>query len=87
MTFHQIGQVIRHSFRDQNLKVPTRVYPNWFIRVVAQFNPTARGIAPKLGKLILSDNSKATRLLDWKPRPKEETILASVKRILEIESQ
>lgn len=56
-------------------RATTRVLPDWLVRLAALVNPAARGVAPNLGKTFRSDNTKATRLLGWKPRPKEETLL------------
>jgi hypothetical protein len=58
-------------------KVSTRILPNWFIRVVALASPPMLGIVPHLGVNMNASGQKASRLLDWKPRSREEAILAT----------
>ncbi|OJJ15406.1 aldehyde reductase [marine bacterium AO1-C] len=85
MSFHEIALFLKEKLGEQAKKVTTRVYPNWLIRLVALFNPAAKGIAPHLGKTLVSNNHKATRLLGWQPRSNQEAILASIDSILAVD--
>ncbi|MEM9722608.1 MAG: aldehyde reductase [Bacteroidota bacterium] len=82
MTFNEIALFIKEKFGDKAQNVTTKVYPNWMVRMMAPFNPAARGIVPHLGKRLVTINDKATKMMDWEPRSKEEAILASVESIL-----
>ncbi|MEL6865236.1 MAG: aldehyde reductase [Bacteroidota bacterium] len=82
MTFKEIALLLKDKLGDKAHRVSTRVYPNWLIRMAALFDPAAKGVAPHLGKTLISDNEKATKLLGWQPRSREAAILASIECIL-----
>lgn len=46
-----------------NRKIPTRVAPNWLIRILAIFDKTLRGILPSLGKREEVSNARAQSVL------------------------
>ncbi|MGA7713339.1 MAG: aldehyde reductase [Rhizomicrobium sp.] len=58
-------------------RLPTRQLPDWVVRLVALFDPSARQILPELGKRKNGTNAKAKRLLGWSPRSNEECIVAT----------
>ena len=51
--------------------------PNWFVRLVARFDPSMRQLLPLLGNIRNATSAKAERVLGWKPRPREEAIVAT----------
>ncbi|WP_343617244.1 aldehyde reductase [Novosphingobium sp.] len=65
-------------------KVRARVLPNWFIRVVALFNPAMRGIVWQLGADMNASGDKARRLLGWHPRSREEAIIATAESLFRL---
>jgi dihydroflavonol-4-reductase len=62
-------------------KVPTWRLPNWLVRIVGRFDEAVALVAPRLGKLARLSNEQATALLDWHPRPLEESVLDTAKEI------
>ena len=44
-------------------KVPTRQLPNFMIKLIAIFDPSARSIVPSLGKIVEMDNSRTRKAL------------------------
>jgi nucleoside-diphosphate-sugar epimerase len=62
--------------------VSTKILPNWIVRLAAFFSPTARQIAPQLGRNKKASNQKAKRILSWSPRTNEEAILAAVESMV-----
>ncbi|MBX5049814.1 SDR family oxidoreductase [Rhizobium lentis] len=65
-------------------KVNTRVLPNWFVRLVALFDPAMRGIMWQLGADMNASGEKATHLLGWKPRSREEAIVATAESLVRL---
>ncbi|MBX5025811.1 SDR family oxidoreductase [Rhizobium lentis] len=65
-------------------KVNTRVLPNWFVRLVALLNPAMRGIMWQLGADMNASGEKATHLLGWKPRSREEAIVATAESLVRL---
>lgn len=87
VSFPEIAQLLRDKLGDKARNVSTKVFPNWLVRVAALFNPVARGIAPVLGKRLVSSSDKAKNTLGWTLRSSEEAILASVDSIMKAEGQ
>ncbi|MEM1219267.1 MAG: hypothetical protein AAGH79_10155 [Bacteroidota bacterium] len=85
MTLKDIALFLKKELGEAAEQISTREYPNWVVRLAAWFDPAARGVAPHLGKELRSKNDKASRLLDWNPRTKEEAILAAIESILSSE--
>jgi nucleoside-diphosphate-sugar epimerase len=65
-------------------RAPTRVMPDWLVRVLALFMPAARATVPELGKMKNGNSAKAMRLLGWKPRSPREAILASAESLVKL---
>ena len=68
------AEVLRRRLGDKAKKVPTRVAPNWLLRIVGLFDTQVGMLAPELGKRKEESNTKAKRVLRWKPRSVEEAI-------------
>jgi nucleoside-diphosphate-sugar epimerase len=62
-------------------KVPTRVFPNWIVRILGRFDPAVALIVPRLGKRRNLSNRQAKALLDWKTRPLRATIVDTAEDI------
>lgn len=56
-------------------KIPTRRVPDFAIRIAGLFDKDLGSVAPRLGRKADFTSGKAQRLLGWKPRPVETTIL------------
>ena len=85
MTVPEIAAVLRERMGEDAKKVPTRVLPNWVVRLVSRFDSSVKQIVPELGKVKQASNEKAKRLLGWEPRPNEEAIVASGESLLQLE--
>ena len=74
ISFPGIAKVLK---ADSNLpvdKVPSKVLPNWLVKVSSWFKPELKPIVPQLGVVKTLSNAKAKSVLNWSPRPKETTI-------------
>jgi dihydroflavonol-4-reductase len=58
-------------------RVPTKVMPDWMVRLAALVDPETRQIAPDVGKVRRASNEKARHVLGWEPRSNEDAILAT----------
>jgi len=81
MSMPEIAALLRSHYGDKANKVPTRVLPDWLIRVAAHFSTAAKQIVPMLGRVRNCSNEKARTVLDWSPRKNEEAIIASAKSL------
>jgi dihydroflavonol-4-reductase len=80
----EIAKLLKQHLGAAANKVSTRILPNWFIRVVSLASPPMRGIVPHLGINMNASGHKAMRLLDWKPRSREEAILATAESLIRL---
>lgn len=72
MSMHEIGQLLRARLGQATRRVPRRERPNTLMRLVALWDPMARGILPQLGVIRRAAGAKARRLLGCAPRSAEE---------------
>lgn len=62
--------------------VPTKLLPDWLLRLVALGDPTVAQVVPELGKSKNAANAKAVRVLGWAPRSAEDAIVATAESML-----
>ncbi|WP_233828356.1 SDR family oxidoreductase [Paraburkholderia sp. ZP32-5] len=79
-----VANVLRQRIGEAASKVPTRVLPNWLVRIAARRDPMMKGIVPLLGVKMDSTSEKAIRMLGWTPRPQEEAIAATAESLIRL---
>jgi len=84
MSVPEIAAVLRERMGADAEKVPTRVLPNWVVRLVSRFDSSVKQIVPELGKAKQASNAKAKQVLGWAPRSNEEAIVASGESLLRL---
>jgi nucleoside-diphosphate-sugar epimerase len=84
LSFAEIAGILKKNLGAAAKKVPTRELPDWLLRLVALFDPAVRLVLPELGKKKNGSNAKAMRVLGWKPRSAEESILATAESLLKM---
>jgi dihydroflavonol-4-reductase len=77
-----VAKTLRRRMGAAASKVPTRVLPNWLIRLAALRDPSLKMIVPTLGVTMNASSEKARRLLDWTPRPNEDAIVATAESLM-----
>ncbi len=84
LSMHEIAMILKRRLGAAAAKVPTRVLPNWAVRIVSIFDPAARLITPELGKHKNGTNVKARALLGWNPRSPEDSIAATGESLVKL---
>ncbi|MEA4906358.1 MAG: aldehyde reductase [Anaerolineaceae bacterium] len=84
LSFLEISQLLKAHMGKAGEKAPTRVFPDWVLRLGAPFDPSVAQVVHELGKIRVATNEKAKRLLDWRPRANEEAILASARSLVQL---
>lgn len=79
-----IALVLRRGLGAAARRVPTRLLPDWLMRLAALADPGVRQIVPELGKTKDATADKARRLLGWSPRSAEEAIMAAGESLLRL---
>lgn len=82
MWLAEVARVLKQRMGPAADKVSTRVLPNWLVRLGALKDPALRGAVPLLGLNLNASSEKAMRLLGWRPRPREEAIVATAESLL-----
>ncbi|GGI45950.1 dihydroflavonol-4-reductase [Agromyces flavus] len=84
LTYPELAAVLRDELGEAARRVTKRTLPDWVVRVGAPFNADLRSLAPELGRRKDASHEKATRVLGWTPRPREEAVLASARSLIEL---
>ncbi|VVE30273.1 SDR family oxidoreductase [Pandoraea anhela] len=84
MWMADVAKVLRERMGAAARRVPTRVLPNWVVRLGALRDPAIRGIVPLLGVEMNATAEKARRLLGWTPRPREDAIVATAESLIRL---
>ena len=79
-----IAKLLKSRLGAAAKRVPTRVLPNWLVRIAALRDPAIRLILPELGQYKNATNEKAKRVLAWRPRSNEEAILATAESLMRL---
>jgi len=77
-----ISRVLRSQLGASASKVPARTVPDIVIRLMSLVDPALRSLTPNLGRAHRHSFAKAQRLLAWRPRPVEETIVDCAKSLI-----
>jgi dihydroflavonol-4-reductase len=70
-----LATLLRERLGEGGAKVPTRKVPDFVIRLAGLFDKDLGSVTPGLGHKHDFSSAKAQRILGWKPRPLEQTIL------------
>jgi nucleoside-diphosphate-sugar epimerase len=82
MTMAEMAMTLKRRMGEAAARVPTRVLPDFVVRLAALFDPAIAQIIPELGKFKRITNAKARRVLGWAPRSNEEAIVATAESLL-----
>ncbi|WP_042162497.1 SDR family oxidoreductase [Paenibacillus gorillae] len=80
----EVAKILKKHLGEDAKNVPKGEFPNILVRVLAIFNPKLRMIASLLGLDMSTSNQKAKRILGWRPRSAEESIVATGKSMVKI---
>lgn len=64
--------------------IPTRALPNWLVRMVARFNPSAATAARYLGRREAVSSTKAAQELGWTMRPIADTLFDTAESLIRL---
>jgi nucleoside-diphosphate-sugar epimerase len=79
-----MAKILKARMGDAAKKVPTRALPDWFVRFMSLFSPSLKTLVPLLGNIRNATSEKAQRVLGWKPRSREETIVATAESLFRL---
>jgi dihydroflavonol-4-reductase len=84
MSIREIALTLKQRLGAAAGRVPTRQLPDWLVRLAAMFDPAAKQLLPELGKRKNGTNAKARTVLGWKPRSREEALVATAESLISL---
>jgi len=77
-----LAALLRARLGEAANKVPTRRVPDLFVRVAALFDKSLAAVVPRLGEKRRFSSAKAQKMLGWRPRSLEETVLDCARSLI-----
>jgi nucleoside-diphosphate-sugar epimerase len=77
-----LAALLRARLGDAARKVPTRKVPDFVVRLAALFDKDLASVAPRLGERRTFSSAKAQRMLGWRPRPLDDTVLDCARSLI-----
>ena len=84
MTIEEMAKLLKARMGADGIKVPTRVLPDWAVRLAAVLDKSIAQVVPELSKFKNGTNAKAKRVLGWAPRSREDSILATAESLVRL---
>lgn len=81
-TFSDMAGILKKAY--PKIKVPSRILPNFMVRILALFDATLKPILLDLSTERKMNNSKAISDLGWKPIKPEEAVISCAASILRL---
>jgi nucleoside-diphosphate-sugar epimerase len=84
MSMLEIAKLLKARMGDSARRVPLRELPNWILRLAVLRDPAIKLILPELGKWKNATAGKARSVLGWKPRSREDAIVATAESLVRL---
>lgn len=82
-SFRDYALILDAEFGSKGYSVPTRVAPNFLIKLFSLFDKTVQMVVPFLGKRFVFDNSRFRNVLRIEPIPLKNTIIEMANNLIE----
>jgi dihydroflavonol-4-reductase len=84
MSIQEIALLLRARMGNAAARAPTKVIPDWMVRLASLFSPALAQVVPELGKIKRITNEKARRVLGWTPRSNADAIVATAESLVRL---
>jgi nucleoside-diphosphate-sugar epimerase len=84
MSIQEIALLLKARMGGAAARAPTKVMPDWMVRLASLFNPALAQVVSELGKIKRITNEKARRVLGWTPRSNEDAIVATAESLVRL---
>jgi dihydroflavonol-4-reductase len=82
LTFKDVAAILKLHYPKR--KVPSKALPDFFVKLLSNFDTSLKPILIDLGIKRKIDISKAANELHWKPLPIQEAVLSCAKSVIEL---
>src|SRR5260221_7188907 len=80
----EAAEILNKHFAARGYKIRTVVMPSWLVRIVALFLTQIRPTLPSLDRETHIDTTLIRKILNWKPRSLEETLVDMAESMIEL---
>lgn len=80
----EIGRMLKRRMGVAARRVPTRELPDWVVRLASLLDPAVKQVLPELGKRKNATSEKAQRVLGWRPRSVEDSVVATAESMVRL---
>jgi len=84
MSIQEIALLLKARMGDAAARAPTKVMPDWMVRLASLFNPALAQVVSELGKIKRITNEKARHVLGWTPRSNGDAIVATAESLVRL---
>jgi dihydroflavonol-4-reductase len=84
MSIQEIALLLKARMGDAAARAPTKVMPDWMVRLASLFNPALAQVVSELGKTKRITNEKARHVLGWTPRSNGDAIVATAESLVRL---
>jgi len=77
----EIAKALREAY--PNAKLPTRVMPDWLVKIASLFDQSVKSIRPDVGTFHEADAAYVTSLTGVVPRPAKDAVLATAESLIQ----
>jgi dihydroflavonol-4-reductase len=82
MWMADLARVLRDKLGAKAAKAPTRILPDFVLRLIALFDPALKSVSGNLGLKHEFSSAKAQKMLGWTPRPVDTTIVECAESLI-----
>lgn len=79
----EISEYLAREFPEYAQRLPSKLTPDWLVRIMALSDPHARGIVHELGRDLSVDSALARQTLGWAPRGELQTIRDTAQSLID----
>jgi nucleoside-diphosphate-sugar epimerase len=80
----EIAKVLKARLGEAAKRVPTRQLPDFLVKLARFKEPAVKQIIPELGKWKNATSEKAQRVLGWRPRSREDSLVATAESLVRL---
>lgn len=84
MSAEDMAKTLKARMGDAASRVPTRMIPDFMLRLVGMFDKEVGSLTPELGKQKNATSEKGQRILGWKPLSREDALIATAESLVRL---
>jgi nucleoside-diphosphate-sugar epimerase len=84
MSIQEIALLLKARMGDAAARAPTKLMPDWMVRLASLFNPALAQVVSELGKIKRITNEKSRHVLGWTPRSNGDAIVATAESLVRL---